>query len=153
MNIDKLLSRPIVYNMEDLQSLPKEELIKKLITAQNLNRFLSNCTSQPHKQVSQYLYIIPHQPPTPKHISQYLDTPTTTTPKTLPGIKVQAKALKGCTRSYSIEIVKESSPLEQLNSTRPVISSKIILELEEQKGLKFVETLQIELYKQVNKNT
>ena len=153
MNIDKLLSRPIVYNMEDLQSLPKEELIKKRITAQNLNRFLSNCTSQPHKQVSQYLYIIPHQPPTPKHISQYLDTPTTTTPKTLPGIKVQAKALKGCTRSYSIEIVKESSPLEQLNSTRPVISYKIILELEEQKGLKFVETLQIELYKQVNKNT
>ena len=84
-------------------------------------------------------------------ISQYLDTPTTTTPKTLPGIKVQAKALKGCTRSYSIEIVKESSPLEQLDRTRPVISSKILLELEEQKGLKFVETLQIELYKQVNK--
>ena len=149
---DNLLSNTIVYSeMKHLQSLTKVELIKKLVAAQNLNRFLSTRIAQPHKQVSQYLDIIPHQWPTPKHISQYLDTPTTTTPKTLPGIKVQAKALKGCTRSYSIEIVKESSPLEQLNSTRPVISSKILLELEEQKGLKFVETLQIELYKQVNK--
>ena len=67
MNIDKLLSRPIVYNMEDLQSLSKEELIKKLITTQNLNKFLSTRIAQPHKQVSQYLDIIPHQPPTPRY--------------------------------------------------------------------------------------
>ena len=121
------LSNPILYTMEEFQHLSKEELIKKLITAQNLNKFLSTHITQPHKQVSQYLDIIPHQPPTPKHISQYLDTPTTTT---LPNIKVQAKALRGCTKSYSIEIVKESSPLEQLNSTKPAISSKIVLELE-----------------------
>ena len=137
--------------MEHLQSLTKEELIKKLITAQNLNRFLYNRTSQPHKQISQYLDIIPpYKPPTPKRISQYLDTPAITTTKTLPTIKVQAKTLKGCTKSYNIEIIKNNSPLEQLNITRPTIDYKIALELKEQKGLKFVETIQVWLYKQVD---
>ena len=145
------LSNPILYTMEEFQHLSKDEIIKKLITAQNLIKFLSNRVEQPHKQVSKYLDVIPHQPPKPKNISQYLDTPTTTTPKTHPNIKTQARALKGSTKSYSIEIIKKTSPLEQLNSSRTAANSKLLHDLEEMKGLKFVETLRVELYKQVNK--
>ena len=145
------LSNPVLYTMEEFQHLSRDEIIKKLITAQNLIKFLSNRTEQPHKQVSKYLDVIPHQPPKPKNISQYLDTPTTTTPKTHPNIKTQARALKGSTKSYSIEIIKKTSPLEQLNSSRTAANSKLLHDLEEMKGLKFVETLRVELYKQVNK--
>ena len=65
-------------------------------------------------------------------------------------IEQVAKALKGYTKSFEIEIINDKDPLSQLQSTRKAIEHHITGILTSMKGLKFVETLMVTLKKLSN---
>ena len=79
--------------------------------------------------------------------------PRTTKPVPLPRTKIEqvAKALKGYTKSFEIDIKNNKDPLAQLQNTRKAIENHIIsLLIYTIKGLKFVETLKVTFKKTVN---
>ena len=81
--------------------------------------------------------------------------PRTTNPVPLPRTKIEqvAKALKGYTKSFEIDIKNNKDPLAQLQNTRKAIENHIISLIGSMKGLKFVETLKVTFKKTVNDKT
>ena len=81
--------------------------------------------------------------------------PRTTKPVPLPRTKIEqvAKALKGYTKSFEIDIKNNKDPLAQLQNTRKAIKNHIISLIGSMKGLKFVETLKVTFKKTVNDKT
>ena len=71
--------------------------------------------------------------------------PRTKKPVPLPRTKIEQtdKALKGYTKSYEINIKNDKDPSVQLQNTRKALESHIKIQLNEMKGLKFVETLKV----------
>ena len=78
--------------------------------------------------------------------------PRTKKPVPLPRTKIEevAKALKGYTKSFEIDIKNNKDPLTQLQNTRKAVEKHITSLLTSMKGLKFVETLKITLKKVSN---
>ena len=81
--------------------------------------------------------------PTPK--------PRTKKPVPLPRTKIEqvARALKGYTKSFEIDIKNNKDPLAQLQNTRKATEYHIVKILTSMKGLKFVETLRVTFKKLV----
>ena len=81
--------------------------------------------------------------------------PRTKKPVPLPRTRIEevAKALKGYTKSFEIDIKNNKDPLAQLQNTRKAIENHIISLIRSMKGLKFVETLKITFKKTVNDKT
>ena len=63
------------------------------------------------------------------------------TPRTV--IKQIDKALKGFVKSYEINIRNERDPLVQMQNTRNGVERQVTTLLNEMKGLKYIETLQV----------
>ena len=63
------------------------------------------------------------------------------TPRTI--IKQTDKALKGCAKSYEINIRNNRDPLIQMQNTRKGAERQVTTLLNEMKGLKYVETLKV----------
>ena len=81
--------------------------------------------------------------------------PRTKKPVPLPRTRIEevAKALKGYTKSFEIDIKNNKDPLAQLQNTRKAIENHIISLIRSMKGLKFVETLKLTFKKTVNDKT
>ena len=81
--------------------------------------------------------------------------PRTKKPVPLPRTRIEevAKALKGYTKSFEIDIKNNKDPLAQLQNTRKAIENHIISLIRSMKGLKFVETLKVTFKKTVNDKT
>ena len=81
--------------------------------------------------------------------------PRTKKPVPLPRTRIEevAKALKGYTKSFEIDIKNNKDPLAQLQNTRKAIENHIISLIGSMKGLKFVETLKVTFKKTVNDKT
>ena len=81
--------------------------------------------------------------------------PRTKKPVPLPRTRIEevAKALKGYTKSFEIDIKNNKDPLAQLQNTRKAIKNHIISLIGSMKGLKFVETLKVTFKKTVNDKT
>ena len=81
--------------------------------------------------------------------------PKTKKPVPLPRTRIEevAKALKGYTKSFEIDIKNNKDPLAQLQNTRKAIENNIISLIGSMKGLKFVETLKVTFKKTVNDKT
>ena len=65
------------------------------------------------------------------------------------------KALKNCTKSFGIKIVNKNEPIIQLNSTIDSVVSLLKEQLDEMKGIKYIETLKLTFKKttiDANKN-
>ena len=92
--------------------------------------------------------------PPPEFRDDYKPTPKPRTkkPTPLPRTKINeaAKALKGYTKSFEIEIKNDKDPLAQLQNTRKAIEHHIVSILISMKGLKFVETLKVTFKKSAN---
>ena len=81
--------------------------------------------------------------------------PRTKKPVPLPRTRIEevAKALKGYTKSFEIDIKNNKDPLAQLQNTRKAIKNHIITLIGSMKGLKFGETLKVTFKKTVNDKT
>ena len=87
----------------------------------------------------------------------YKPVPLPRTKKPVPLLRTRieevAKALKGYTKSFEIDIKNNKDPLAQLQNTRKAIENQIISLIGSMKGLKFVETLKVTFKKTVNDKT
>ena len=81
--------------------------------------------------------------------------PRTKKPIPAPRTKIQqtVTALTGHTVSYQIEIKNNKDPSIQLHDTRLAIKTKLNSQLDEMKGLKYVETLKVTFEKQTGTST
>lgn len=82
--------------------------------------------------------------PTPR---KPVPTPRKPVPSPRTKINETNKALKGYAKSYEINIKNNKDPLIQLQNTRKALEYYITVQLNEMKGLKFVETLRLHLQK------
>ena len=147
-------------NKKDLEKLSKSELIKLLL-------------KQDKKPVPTPRTVKPIRPiPTPrKSVNQMVQdyenniilpplefrdgykpvpAPRTKKPVPLPRTKIEqtAKALKGYTKSFEINIKNNKDPLMQLQNTRKAVANHIENILTSMKGLKFAETLRVTFEKE-----
>ena len=53
------------------------------------------------------------------------------------------KALKGSTKSFTVDVIDSEDPLHQLNETKNFIKKCLVKELLELKGFKYIETLKV----------
>ena len=152
--MEKIISTSYM-NESSLKKLSKSQLIK-LLLQQNAELQSRKPIPAPRKSVKQMVQdyedniILPplefrdDYKPTPK--------PRTKKPTPLPRTKIEqvAKALKGYTKSFEINIKSNKDPLEQLQNTRKAVEYHIIKILTSMKGLKFVETLMVTFKKLAN---
>ena len=69
------------------------------------------------------------------------------------GITQLRKALKGSTKSFTVDIIDDEDPLQQLNGTKDLIKKCLVKELLELKGFKYIETLKVTLEKVLEEGT
>ena len=142
-------------NKKDLKKLSKSELIKLLLkkdkkpvpaprTVKQIRRI-----PKPRKSVNQMVQDYENNiilPPI-EFRDGYKPVPLPRTKKPVPLprtiIEQTAKALKGYTKSFEINIKNNKDPLMQLQNTRKAVANHIENILISMKGLKFVETLRV----------
>ena len=149
-------------NKSDLKNLTKTQLIN-LILKQNAKPIPKPRTTKPvplpRKSVKQMVQdyedniILP--PLEFRDDYKPVPLPRTKKPVPLPRTRIEevAKALKGYTKSFEIDIKNNKDPLAQLQNTRKAIENHIISLIRSMKGLKFVETLKVTFKKTVNDKT
>ena len=149
-------------NKGDLKNLTKTQLIN-LILKQNAKPIPKPRTTKPipvpRKSVKQMVQdyeeniILP--PLEFRDDYKPVPLPRTKKPVPLPRTKIEevAKALKGYTKSFEIDVKNNKDPLAQLQNTRKAIENHIISLIGSMKGLKFVETLKVTFKKTVNDKT
>ena len=149
-------------NKGDLKNLTKTQLIN-LILKQNAKPIPKPRTTKPvplpRKSVKQMVQdyedniILP--PLEFRDDYKPVPLPRTKKPVPLPRTRIEevAKALKGYTKSFEIDIKNNKDPLAQLQNTRKAIENHIISLIRSMKGLKFVETLKVTFKKTVNDKT
>ena len=149
-------------NKGDLKNLTKTQLIN-LILKQNAKPIPKPRTTKPiplpRKSVKQMVQdyeeniILP--PLEFRDDYKPVPLPRTKKPVPLPRTRIEevAKALKGYTKSFEIDIKNNKDPLAQLQNTRKAIENHIISLIGSMKGLKFVETLKVTFKKTVNDKT
>ena len=150
-------------NKGDLKNLTKTQLINLLLKKNNEIKVLKQ---QNYKPISKPKTKKPVPLPR-KSVKQMVQNyekniiippvplPRTKKPVPLPRTKIEevAKALKGYTKSFEINIKNNKDPLAQLQNTRKAIENHIISLIGSMKGLKFVETLKVTIKKTVNDKT
>ena len=149
-------------NKGDLKNLTKTQLIN-LILKQNAKPIPKPRTTKPvplpRKSVKQMVQDYEDNiilPPVPlPRTKKPVPLPRTKKPVPLPRTRIEevAKALKGYTKSFEIDIKNNKDPLAQLQNTRKAIENHIISLIRSMKGLKFVETLKVTFKKTVNDKT
>ena len=84
-------------------------------------------------------------PPEFRDDNKPVPAPRSKKPVPAPRTKIEQtdKALKGYTKSYEISIKNNKDPLAQMQNTRKAIEFHIKKQLDEMKGLKYVETLKV----------
>ena len=124
----------------DLEKLSKDQLIELLMKAQKPAPTLKRKPPipTPRKSVKQIVQDYEDKKPIPAPRTQIQQTDT---------------ALKGHTLSFEIEIKNNKDPSIQLHDTRLAIKTKLNSQLDEMKGLKYVETLKVTFEKQTGKST
>ena len=68
-----------------------------------------------------------------------------------PKITQLRKALKGSTKSFTVDVIDNEDPLHQLNETKNFIKKCLVKELLELKGFKYIETLKVSFEKKQGK--
>ena len=68
-----------------------------------------------------------------------------------PKITQLHKALKGSTKSFTVDVIDSEDPLHQLNETKNFIKKCLVKELLELKGFKYIETLKVTFEKKQGK--
>ena len=68
-----------------------------------------------------------------------------------PKITQLRKALKGSTKSFTVDVIDNEDPLHQLNETKNFIKKCLVKELLELKGFKYIETLKVTFEKKQGK--
>ena len=68
-----------------------------------------------------------------------------------PKITQLRKALKGSTKSFTVDVIDSEDPLHQLNETKNFIKKCLVKELLELKGFKYIETLKVTFEKKQGK--
>ena len=158
-------------NKEDLNKLSKSELIELVLKGVPNRPIVPPRTGKwknpkpkpaPRKSVKQmvedYEYII--QPPM-QFRDEYKPVPKPRTkepkgeykpvpkPRTIIKITQIQKALKKSTKSFSVDIISNKDPLNQLVNTQKTINHHLTKELLIIKGFKYIETLKITFEKQL----
>ena len=155
-------------NKGDLKNLTKTQLINLLLKQNNEIKVLQQQNAKPipkprttkpvplpRKSVKQMVQdyedniILP--PLEFRDDYKPVPLPRTKKPVPLPRTRIEevAKALKGYTKSFEIDIKNNKDPLAQLQNTRKDIENHIISLIRSMKGLKFVETLKVTFKKTV----
>ena len=125
-------------NREDLEKLSKDDLI---------NLILGKPTPPPRRRKPKpaprkFVKII--QPPMRfKNEYKKVQEPTTTV-----NIKQIKSAMKKSTKLFSVDIINNKDPLNQLTNTQKSVEQFLSKELNESKGFKYIETLKITFEKQ-----
>ena len=140
-----------------LKKLSKSELIRLLLKQQNNKPTQRRPVPTPRKSVNRMVQdyeknIITPPIPAPRS-KKPVPAPRTKKPVPAPRTKIEqtAKALKGYTKSYEINVKNEKDPLIQLNNTRKAVANHIENILTSMKGLKFAETLRVTFEKQTGR--
>ncbi|XP_068704228.1 uncharacterized protein [Montipora foliosa] len=145
-------------NKKDLKKLSKSELIK-LLLKQDKKPVPAPRTvkpirpiPKPRKSVNQMVQDYENNiilPPL-EFRDKPVPAPRTKKPVPTPRTKIEqtAKALKGYTKSFEINIKNNKDPLMQLQNTRKAVANHIENILISMKGLKFVETLRVTFEKE-----
>ena len=140
-----------------LKKLSKSELIRLLLKQQSNKSTQRRPVPTPRKSVNQMVQdyeknIITPPIPAPRS-KKPVPAPRTKKPVPAPRTKIEqtAKALKGYTKSYEINVKNEKDPLIQLNNTRKAVAKHIENILTSMKGLKFAETLRVTFEKQTGR--
>ena len=164
------ISRNNSMNKKDLKKLSKSELIKLLLKQEKKKPVPTPRTVKPirpiptsRKSVNQMVQdyekniILPpiefrdgYKPVPATRTKKPVPAPRTKKPVPAPRTKIEqtAKALKGYTKSYEINIKNNKDPLMQLQNTRKAVANHIENILTSMKGLKFAETLRVTFEKE-----
>ena len=133
----------------DLEKLSKDQLIELLMKAQKPAPTLKRKPPipTPRKSVKQIVQDYEDKKPIP--------APRTKKPIPAPRTQIQQTdtALKGYTLSFKIGLKNNKDPSIQLHDTRSAIKTKLNSQLDEMKGLKYVETLKVTFEKQTGTST
>ena len=156
-------------NKKDLKKLSKSELIKLLLKQDKKPVPTPRTVKQirpiptPRKSVNQMVQdyenniILPplefrdgYKPVPAPRTKKPVPAPRSKKPVPAPRTKIEqtAKALKGYTKSFEINIKNNKDPLMQLQNTRKAVANHIENILISMKGLKFVETLRVTFEKE-----
>ena len=154
-------------NKKDLKKLGKSELIKLLLKQDKKPVPTPRPVKQirpipkPRKSVNQMVQdyenniILPplefrDKPVPAPRTKKPVPAPRSKKPVPAPRTKIEqtAKALKGYTKSFEINIKNNKDPLMQLQNTRKAVANHIENILISMKGLKFVETLRVTFEKE-----
>ena len=154
-------------NKSDLKKLSKSELIKLLLKKDKKPVPTPRTVKQirpipkPRKSVNQMVQdyekniILPpmefrDKPVPAPRTKKPVPAPRSKKPVPAPRTKIEqtAKALKGYTKSFEINIKNNKDPLMQLQNTRKAVANHIENILISMKGLKFVETLRVTFEKE-----
>ena len=128
----------------DLEKLSKDQLIELLMKAQKPAPTLKRKPPipTPRKSVKQIVQDYEDKKP----------IPAPRTKKPIPAPRTQIKqtdtALKGHTLSFKIGLKNNKDPSIQLNDTRLAIETKLNSQLDEMKGLTYVESIKVSFEKQ-----
>ena len=145
----------------DLEKLSKDQLIELLMKAQKPAPTLKR-KPPIHQPKGWDTYAIRRIAPVPtprKSVKQIVQDyedkkpiPAPRTKKPIPAPRTQIKqtdtALKGHTLSFKIGLKNNKDPSIQLNDTRLAIETKLNSQLDEMKGLKYVESIKVSFEKQ-----
>ena len=154
-------SNLIDMNKRDLKKLSKSQLIKLLLKQEKKKpeiivvddtkpvpapRNSVKINQSPKQTVNELVDYFERKrlPPPPSEWLEEIEQ-LKKTPVSLSRTKIEQtdKALKGYTKSYEISIENDKDPSVQLQNTRKALESHIKIQLNEMKGLKFVETLKV----------
>ena len=149
-------SNHIDMDKKDLEKLSKSELIELILKQQKpvptQRRPIPTPRRSVKNMVQQYEDNI-IQPPIPAPRTKKLSQIPIPIPEKRTIIKQIEKALKNYTKSFNIQLRDKINPLIQLHKSRPAIEHLFKNLLFQNKGFKFVETLQVNFIKAYATNT
>ena len=132
---------------EDLKKLSKGQLIKPLLKQKkskkvsNLEDLLDNNLFK-DEVAQEPLKPRTDRPPIPQVEDHIINMPE-------PKIKELNRALKGHAKSYGIEIIGNSNPLNHFTKTKELVESHLESLLKDMKGFKFIEMLEVTFRKDI----
>jgi len=144
--------KPEIIILDDNKPIPESRTYKPVPTQRRP-------IPKPHKSVKQMVQEYQENiiPPPAQFRDDYKPIPAPRTYKPVPtprtNIEQTKNALKGYTKLYKISIKNNKDPLKQLTDTSKAIEFHIKKQLDEMKGLKYVETLKVTFEKQSGDET
>ena len=145
-------------NKNNLGKLTKSQLIEFILQSQKPvpTPRTKKPIPTPRKSVKQIVQDYEDNKPIPApRTEKPIPTPRTEKPIPAPRTKIEqtVTALRGYTQSYEISIKNDEDPFIQMNNTRLATEKVINSQLNEMKGLKYVETLKVTFEKLIADET